>query len=249
MILGDSLEQPNPPTQSIETEVELKSADPDHKINTENDKESQKRSLSLPRSGINVEGRRISYNIPGSITRTEGSADDLNLLFRSYASGSANHIQQGSANNLNRPPRWTDITDKANNDLITVISDRGTYHDLLPLDTEASGMIDKKRRIDKRSLTSIPNRIFGVGEQTNRLQKPKGRQSSQNTQVTMKFKRSDFEDNWFKKIDEIDIHDNTPDNTIYRANSGSQDDEVSNKDKILTLDSIIGEHEVDSVSK
>ena len=258
MIWRDSLEQPHLPIQSIETEVELKSADPaqsEYKINIEHHKEAQKRSLSLPRSGIEngVRGRRISYNIPDSITRTERSADDLNLLFRSRmwsrASGSANHIQQGSANNLNRLPRWTDITNKANNDSITVTSDRGIHHDLLLLDTETSKIVEKGRRIKRRSLTSIPSQSLDVEDQTNTLKKPRGRHSSKNAQAIKIFRRSDFEDNRFKKIDEIEIHENIPDDTIYRANSESHDDEMSNKDKILTLDNIIKEYDVGSVSE
>ena len=257
MILGDSLERPNLPIQSNETEFELKRTDTaqsDYKVDMKNGKEAQKRKSSSPSSRIenDMGNHRILYNVPGSIIRTEGSADDLNLLFRnrmwSHASGSANHIE-GSASSLNRLPRWTDIAEKTNNDFVTVTSDRGTYHDLLPSHTETSGMIDKKRRTDRRSLTSIPSQIFAVEEQTNRLPKPKGRYLSKNTQASMKFKRSDFEDNRFKKIDEIDIHDNVPEDTIYRTNSERQDDEVSNKDKILTLDSIIGEYEVKSISK
>ena len=200
MISKDSLDQPNPSIQSIETEHELKRAEP--------------------------------------------------AQFE-YTSRSANRIE-GSANNLNRLPRWSEIVKETRNDLIAVTSDRGTHYDLLPFETETSEIIEKERRTKKRSVTSIPRQILSVEEQTNRLRKPKERSSSKNTQAPLSntiFKRSDFEDNRFKKLDEIEIQNDISDGTIYETNSEGEDGEVSNKDKVVTLDSIIRTYETDSVSK
>ena len=228
MILRDSLDQPNLPIRSIETEVELQRTDPakfEHTINREKGEEAQKRSLPSSSSALTdneLGSRRISSYVAGNIKPTKRSADDLNLLFRrrmsSYASGSAENIE-GSASNLNRLARET------NNDLIAVTSDRGTHYDLLPFDAEASGVIEKKRGT-KRSLTSVPSQILDAEEQSNGLRKPKGGNFSKNPRAvmsTMIFKRSDFEDNRFKRIEEIEMHDNVPDDTIYDLNSGSGD--------------------------
>ena len=250
IILEDSLEQqPNLPIQSIETEVELKKSDPvqfEHTVNM-----AQKRSLPSPISTLtknDFRRRRPSHYTPSSLNHTEGSADDLNLLFRGRmwrrASGSTNHFE-GSANNLDRPSRWTQIIRETNNDMIAITSDRGTYDNLFPLDVEATAAIEENRRIKKRSLTSIPSQILDTDEQAKRLRRPKGVHSSKNIQTTMttrNFKRSDFEDNRFKKIDEIATHGNISDGTMYEPNLESQEGEVSDEDKVVTLGNVIGEH-------
>ena len=256
MILKDSLDQFDPPIQSVKTEGELKRAVPahfEHMVNIKDDKEAQKRSLPSSSSALtdnDLGNRRISYFNPGSINRTEGYTDDLNLLFRnrmsSHASGSAHHIY-GSTNNLNRLPRWTEITKETKNDLITMTSDRGTHYDLLPLDTETSGIVEKGRRNKKKSLTTVPRQILSVEEQTNRFRKQKGGCSFKNTQAAMTntiFKRSDFEDNRFKKIDEIEIHDGISDGIMYEINSDGQDNGMSNKEKVVTLANIIRDYQV-----
>ena len=254
MILRDSLDKPNPSIQSIETEAELKKVDSaqfENTINREKGGETQKRSLPSSISaltGNDLGSRRMSSYIPGKINPTKESANDLNLLFRrrmsSYASGSAENIE-GSASNLNRLARET------NNDLITVTSDRGTHHDLLPFDTETSRVIEKKRR-SKRSLTTGPSQILDAEEQASRLRKPREGSFSKNPQATMSttiFKRSDFEDNRFKKADEIEMNDNIPDDTIFERNSENGDSGAGNKDKVVTLDDVIIEYEAGAISK
>ena len=236
IIMGDYLDQSNPPIRSIGTEFKLKSLDPaqsEYTVNTENDKEAQKGgripSSSSALTDNDLGSRRISSYIPYSI----------------------NHIE-GSRNSLNRLPRWTQLVKETNNDLITMTSDRGGTHcDLLPLDAETSTIIEKKRSTKKRSLTSIPRQTLEVEGQTNKLRKPKEGYSSKHTQATMTnliFKRSDFEDARFKKIDEIGIQDNAPDDTIYETNLEGQDGEASKQERVVTLDDVIREHEISSVS-
>ena len=256
MTFEDSLEQPNLPMQSIETEVELKKTNPDQFEHTVNI--AQKRSLPSSVSTLtenNLGRRRAPHHIPSSINHTEGSADDLNLLFRSrtwrHASLSANHIE-GSANNLDRPSRWTQIIKETNDDMIAMTSDRGTYDNLFPLDVEATAAIEEKQRIKRRSLTSISSQILDVDDQAKRLRRPKGVHSSKNIQTTMttrNFKRSDFEDNWFQKIDEIAMHGKVSDGTMYEPNLESQEGEISDEDKVVTLDNVIGEHNASSYPK
>ena len=236
MILRDSSHHPNQPIRSIETKM-TNPVQLEHRFFLENDQETQKKSLPTSSSAL-TENDLGSQGLlrRGSINHTEGSADDLNLLRNRmwcHASGSVNHIE-GSANNLN--PRET------NNDLITITSDRGTYKDLLPLDVETLTTAEKKQRNKRRSITSIPTQILGVKEQMNRVQKSKGSKNTQATMNTMIFKKSEFEDNRFKKIDEIEVYDNVPHDTIFETNSDGNDDEMSGKNKVLTLDDIFKEY-------